>query len=65
MKVADRCDYCRAQAFVAWWHPQAGRLDLCAHHSNANEAALITQRFLKADDDTHKLTERVAQTEPA
>jgi hypothetical protein len=57
LQQMDRCDSCRAQAFMR--ATKGGRADLlfCGHHGRRHQASLIAQGFI-VDDQTHRINEK-------
>lgn len=52
LNLADRCDHCKAQAFVRVVKPGVGApLDFCGHHYRSNEQALANQGFIVLTDE--------------
>ena len=52
LKISDRCDRCRAQAFILV-KGVSGELYFCGHHYAANEQALIKFSYEIIDEREH------------
>lgn len=50
-RLLDRCDSCKAQAFVRVLNEAGHDLVLCGHHFNRFEADLFVQGFSVAEDE--------------
>lgn len=56
LKVTDRCDRCKSQAFV-WINGVAGDLLFCRHHFLKHEQAIKNYAF-EILDETWKINEK-------
>ena len=52
---ADRCDRCRAQAYVRATFPSGAELLFCGHHANEHRAALLVAGAA-FHDESHEIT---------
>lgn len=55
LSLSDRCDRCRAQAFVRATFPSGNDLLFCGHHGNALRASLLVAGA-SLHDETASLT---------
>lgn len=60
LKVADRCDYCEAQAFVIARFAN-GELHFCGHHFAHNEIHILTQAY-EVIDARHLINVKASQS---
>jgi len=53
----DRCDSCKAQAYIRW-AKNAMDLLTCVHHGNKFEASLVSQGFSNVQDNRHLINDK-------